>query len=220
MNLRSGNQPSAKRIRTFLQRELSRLDPDRPLARQDAVLRYRDDDVEIVFRPVALLPDRRGDATLRMMSGPPSISRGGGTAAPLVAAVEEKGTRYGRLAAPYVIAINALSEWGTRREDMIDALYGERWTSTEAQLAARRSPPARGVFSGTFTGVSAVFVTTAVPWNLPYASAVLLHNPHAEHPYSGELCAFTEARLSEGGIVWKEGLQLGEVLGITAGPEE
>jgi hypothetical protein len=79
--LRSGHQPVAKAVRRFLREKLDRLDPDRPLDDpRGSRLRCQDDDVEIDFRPVALLPDRRGDPSLYILGGPPSKSRWGGMA--------------------------------------------------------------------------------------------------------------------------------------------
>ena len=215
--LLSGRQPSAKAVRKFLREKLDRLDPDRPIYdSRDGRLRYSDDDVEIDFRPVALRPERRGDASLRILGGPPSKSRWGGTAPPLRAKLRDKAGRYGRLPGPYVVAINATSEWGTRREDIIAAVYGESWTLTPAQIEARRSPPEAGILTNAYSRVSAVLVTTAAPWHLR-GEAVLLHNPSAEWPYSGELCAFTECRLEGDSIGWKVGCSLADVLGVPPG---
>ena len=190
----SGRQPSGKRIRAFLKRELRGLYPDQiaddmqrdgPDAAPAFV--FRDGDFKLEVSVIPKSPRFREGNRKRWVVVPPTRTRWGGSDSALRTSTLSKATRYGELSHPYVVAVNALSRWGTDQEDVLMALFGtveyERTVRT-----GRRNPAcdceAVWVSSGgpQNTGVSAVLVTKVTSWNMATARLLLYHNPFAARP--------------------------------------
>lgn len=102
----------------------------------------------------------------------PWKSRWGGGEQALLNAIKAKATKYGPLELPFVVAINALSRWGTHAEDVTRALYG-------GELNGRATG---GLFSSKYSRLSGVLVTKATAWGPPNPSIHLYHNPQAQKP--------------------------------------
>jgi hypothetical protein len=139
---------------------------------------------------------------------------------PLREAILQKAKRYGTPDKPYVIAINALSEW-LESDQIVEALFGdERWVSRfpEDELRFQRQP--NGVWtstSGTYTRVSAVMVFQKLhPWNFPSASVRLFHHPQAQRPLNdGPSLALPHATVRGDELVFVNGESTGEIFGLS-----
>jgi hypothetical protein len=134
------------------------------------------------------------------------------------AAIKEKASRYGRLHLPYIIAVNAISKWGTNHSDVMEALFGseELFISAVGHERMERKPD--GVWQGPkgpqCTRVSAVLVTTVVPWNVPNGNIRLYHNPFAKRPCSDIPWRIPQAVVRCSKMERTAGPSLGNILGL------
>jgi hypothetical protein len=112
-------------------------------------------------------------------------------------AVNSKATRYGELDLPYVVAVNAMSEFA-HEEDAVDALFGPlativRRTGGDEHEFARLpdgvwNSERKGPGEPTNTRVSAVLSTERLtPWTGGQQRARLIMNPWAKNPLPPEL---------------------------------
>ncbi len=113
----TNRQPSGRRIRSFLERELKKYDADQvtddyELAGSRALptLRYEDPQVHIDFTLIPKKPVGRKKRS-RPIGVYPMASRWGGTTPSIRNAISRKATRYGRLDRPFVVALNCASPW-------------------------------------------------------------------------------------------------------------
>ena len=86
---------------------------------------YKNDagfEVEISAFPKAA--EMRRKPTVRTVGAVPGGVRWGGSGHSLKKAITDKCSKYGRLNIPFVIAVNAISSWGTGQEDVEEALFG------------------------------------------------------------------------------------------------
>ncbi|WP_419256045.1 hypothetical protein ACN2C6_19235 (plasmid) [Caulobacter sp. ErkDOM-YI] len=104
--------------------------------------------------------------------------------------VEKKASRYGDLDIPYVVAVNAMSDY-KREEDAIDAMFGSpcvvvrRYDDGRTETAESRNND--GVWQGEKgprkKGLSAILSTERLmPWSVGQRRARLIRNPWATHP--------------------------------------
>lgn len=198
INLLSGRQPSVRQIRDGIKADLASLDADE-LIRAGSVPegRYRDNNVQVLYRVFAKKPDFRSQST-RMISGPPPEVRHGYSDAPIRRAVAEKARKYGVLTRPLVIALNNIGKW-VDEEAILLALFGEATLLSEAEKSWRTERLKSGAFQEGFnTRVSAVLITNVMPWSVSRATVCLYHNPFAKRPYSGVLCGLPQMRFVDG----------------------
>lgn len=227
--------PSGRAIREFLARELAALDPD-DIARRYASeggwealpkLVYATDNVHLVFRPIPVRAEKRGKVE-RPIGGlgpgePVKIN-------PMLAlrrAVRRKASGYGKLGIPYVVAVNALAEYGPHSTDLIEALFGtvdlhffRNPSGVGSSSRWVRSP--NGAWFGPTgphnTRVSAVLYSLpAIPWNLGSVPSLLIRNPWARYPDTSELGSLPKAQIDDSGLVWLEGTSTGQILGLPEG---
>ena len=224
-----GKQPSARKIRAFLKRELATIDPDsvdvsqlaRPLL-EGPGLTYQDETITIVIALMPRSPAARGRTDIRPIGVYPMASRWGGSDALIRDAVKSKATRYGELDLPYVVAENCISEWGVDDEDILNALFG-----TEQFAFAQGSPtpvPSRrrdGALIGPNgpwnTRVSAVLVSTLFPWNLGACRLELYHNPWAAKPLRACSFALRQGTVLDGSVTWSGATELLSHFGLEPG---
>jgi hypothetical protein len=76
----------------------------------------------------------------------------------------------------FVIAVNALSNWGAGREDVEEALFNGTTQNDkcEAVWIGPQGPHHRGL--------TAVLFAKVCPWNIASSELRLHHNPFARHP--------------------------------------
>lgn len=223
--------PSAKGIRSFLEENLARLNPDEVAAllkdEDFSVLprwRYEHDGWTIDFFPVPKSPNARGKSGIRPVglhfSGIEFVDSKGS----IRQAILTKAGSYGNLDHPYVIAVNALGEH-VDEIDVREALFGtEQWTiqtsssSEPADPKMTRQPD--GVWTSAsgprYTRVSAVLVTKRLlPWNIPRVDARLYHNPWAQQRCTCELTRLPQAVPENNRMTLLEGTSLGALLGLS-----
>jgi hypothetical protein len=131
-------------------------------------------EVEISAFPKAA--EMRRKSTVRTVGAVPGGVRWGGSGRALRKAITDKCQKYGRLNIPFVIAVNALSNWGTGREDVEEALFSGTTQNDkrEAVWIGPQGPRNRGL--------SAVLIAKVWPWNIASSELRLHHNPFARYP--------------------------------------
>jgi len=226
--------PPARRIRSFLAKRIAQLNPD------DVTELYKSGGLEalpkwhyeyegwkIDFYPIPKKPDARGKAGVRPIGLQFHGFRLVDTRVAIREAVVAKAGRYGDFDLPYVIAVNAFSQFGINQIDVMDALFGkEQWTvqitqSGPAETEMTRKPDGAWTSKSgpRYTRVSAVLLaSTVLPWNVPRAPICLYHNPWAKRPYISELTRFPQAiPQQEGHMEWCDGETIGHILDLPFG---
>lgn len=219
-------QPSARKLRRFVAQSISDLDPDhisRLLENHGSDSRptwtFRDGDFEFGFSVCPKAPAARGKRDSKLIGAYPGEARWGGSAGALKTVLAKKATKYGALGYPYVIAVNAIGQWGTNRRDEAEALFG----SDEAHSALsieelRRTRGRNGLWIGPQgirnTRVSAVLFARVGPWGLPGAPIRLYHNPFAQHPCVDSPWRIPQAVPDGSTMSWIDGATVGELLGL------
>jgi hypothetical protein len=179
---------------------------------------FEDGDVRM---EVALIPKSaaaRGQPGLRPIGVYPVQVKRGDSVPAIRSALEEKASGYGILPAPYVIAVNAVSEWGTERREPEEALFGAEEVFDSGTGARRLVRMSDGLFrpgSNTVNQrVAAALVGTAWPWAPAHLPLILYHNPWADTPLPLEVLPFPQVRLSNGHFERLSGPSLHDVLGL------
>lgn len=201
----SNSQPSGKRVRAFLKKRIDSLDPD-VVAKEytDRLLDfpswfYEEEGLTIEFGVVPKSPEGRLKEGGRAIGVFPMKTRWGSDAPSIRDAVTKKGGRYGELEVPYVIAVNAITEWGLDHIDAMEALFGTETFLfapgvTEPRMVRKPDGAFRNKAGPAYTRVSAVLLAFgAHPPSLASLPVRLYHNPWAQNPYSGPLCQLDQA---------------------------
>lgn len=224
--------PSARRIRAFLENEVKKYDADeivRACEREGSsalpVLRYSNEGLIAEFQLIPVKPSARGKRGRRAIG----IHTGGRVvqvkpSRSLTRAIRRKATKYGELDVPYVIAVNAVGEYGTYTEDIVEALYGEERIQLRLTESGRSNARQIRVPGGVWlsprgqprhTRVSAVMIANPLTvWNIPKAPIRVYENPWATNPLGTELDRLPRALIRESDIEWLEGSTLGEIIGL------
>jgi len=129
-------------------------------------------------------------------------------------AVQRKAGRYGELAFPYIIAVNVLSDF-VDRTDEVEALFGDEQWPGEPRIA---NGVWRGVGGPQNTRVSGVAIFERLEQsNLPRVVSCLYHNPWAVRLYQGELDRLPHAVVKNNKLEFHDGETLSVILGLPAG---
>lgn len=100
--------------------------------------------------------------------------------------------RYGRLALPFVVAIQVVDEFRIAKIDVMNGLFGPEAVATDAQGNPRAARVPDGAWI-TATGpihrtISAVMAwSTLEPWNFTAIEPVVVHNPYASVPFPNDI---------------------------------
>lgn len=227
--------PSAKRMRQELSRWLSKLNPDGLAAQieefgisSSSSYRYKHDGWEIEFTAIPKSGSKRGQPRIRpigtIFKGVKWIS----TWESIRDAVSKKGSHYGDLEAPLVVAVN-VGRFDLDRIEEMQALFGqERFTFSPYDLSQKpkmdRAP--NGLWFGAegirYRRISAVMISPDVsPWKVANRNLRLYHNPWAIYPVEGTVCTLPQAvpRTTPDGIKmeWQDGTHPREILGLSEG---
>jgi hypothetical protein len=143
---------------------------------------------------------------------------------PIRNAILDKATRYGQLDAPYVVAVNAMSDYADA-DDAIDAVFGTPGTLIRRTADGYEDHPGRerdGVWLGaggpTKTRVSAVFSTERLnPWSLAQRRARAILNPWAGRPLSSSPFQTDVVDVHERRLRRSPGLSLQELFRLPEG---
>jgi hypothetical protein len=136
--------------------------------------------------------------------------------------VKKKASRYGNLAAPYVVAINAMGNH-QGEEDAIDAMFGSPCvvirTYEDGRVEHRNSRNPDGVWHGRGfprkKGLSAILSTERFyPWSVGQRRARLIRNPWATSPFPA--CSFRvdEMNLVKSHLMRIHGQSFSEIFGL------
>jgi len=216
--------PSGQRIRAFLTERLAGLNRIEVLAllEQENVpgfealprWRYEHDGWTIDFFPLPKPESLQGQTDVRPIGLQFSGFELLHTKEAIRNAVQQKAGRYGELAFPYVIAVNVLSDF-VDRTDEVEALFGDEQWPGEPRVA---NGVWRGIAGPQNTRVSGVAVFERLEQsNLPRVVSCLYHNPWAARPYEGELDRLTHAVVNENKLKFHDGESLGTILGLPEG---
>ena len=186
-----------------LQAWLSSLDADQLIASGSPSADFGIESVEwaqggwhLIFEAYPLPADRRGPGGRIIGTLRPAEAHIIDDVTPLRKRLTAKTKAYGKLDAPYVIAIDTVGEF-TEDRDFVSALYGTP-AIRYYQNAGRDAPPPVGIrlFDGLWgrrdgwhqTHVSAVLASTRiVPWTVGSTAPTLWHHPGADLPID-EIC--------------------------------
>ena len=196
LNLPHGVQPATKKVTAFLDKQLKTVDADTLTSQFRTggfdslpIWIYKDAGIRIEFRPIPKSPVMRGKKEVRPIGFYPIESQISTTAKAIKDAVCDKATRYGKLGAPYLVAINSLSSWGTDTTDIEEALFGSEQVHLDRRTGqiVGYSRKQNGAFYGPKgpqnTRVSGAIIGTILPYSIAKTSLTLYHHPHAEYPF-------------------------------------
>lgn len=128
---------------------------------------------ELEITAIPKTPGTRGLSDIQPIGSlPPEVRWGGGSAA-LRNSLKGKMTKYGKSDIPFVVAVNALSSWGTSREDALEALIRPSEERSMSETLWNHTKNTR---------VSGVIVARAFPWNVLGTTLCFYHNPFAKRP--------------------------------------
>jgi hypothetical protein len=220
-------QPSSRRIKSVLERELSKLDPESLLASATRVtdlpsLHYEDECVVIDFELVPKKQEAWGRPDARPIGMYPTRGRWGDGTEALRRTLNAKAKRYGQVGEPFVIAVNTLSPFGSEEAEWFEALFGTRQEFVRAgtdELYVRNLQDGFWGHAGEpkYTRVSAVLFGCALPFNVPRIRFLLFRNPWAAHPLPSGFWRLPVADFSTGELVKEnDGISVGDILGLSA----
>jgi hypothetical protein len=200
--------PTPKKIRKFIEESIAGLAPDvvahaNRIGYQLPRWTYRDEGgFELEVTVVPKLPESRGSPEIRPIGAYAGEARWGDSRAMLKKSIDDKATKYRALDRPFVIAVNATSQWGTGRDVVAKALFGSKEFGDQSD----------GVWNPTRnTRLSGVLVTTTLPWSIHCAPLCLYHNPFAKRSCRENAWKVPQAIARDSGIQWLEGINSAEL---------
>jgi hypothetical protein len=216
--------PSGQHIRAFLTERLAGLnrdkiaalleEPDVPGFEALPHWRYEHDGWTIDFFPLPKSDSLQGQTGVRPIGLQLGTFQLLHTKETIRTAVQQKAGRYGELVFPYIIAVNVLSDF-VDRTDEVEALFGDEQWPGESRVA---NGVWRAIAGPQNTRVSGVAIFERLEQsNLPRVVSCLYHNPWAVRPYQGELDRLTHAVVSENKLQFHDDESLGTILGLPAG---
>ncbi|MEW4570592.1 hypothetical protein AB1L88_22240 [Tautonia sp. JC769] len=220
----SGRPPSARRFRRFVQEQVAQLDYEAVLNvfavnDYEALPRftYKEGPAFVEFTLIPVKLEARGRVGKRAIGMFPAKTRWGSSSGAIRKALTRKGSKYGQLADPFIIAVNSMSEWGTCRNDFVDALFGSENVTVNIVTGEGTASRERNGFWLGPTGpqhrrVSAALFSTLNPYNLGVAGLTLWLNPWASLPYTGPLIELPHAVVVDEVVTFKSGVALRELL--------
>jgi len=217
--------PPGAKMRRFLERELSNLDPDiitklfeqgdfETLPRWE----WKYNGWQITFFPIPKKPEARGKPGVRPIGL--QIQGIGRLPTPHVRikkSIQDKATKYGKIDLPYIIAINVINEFGVDEIDIRNALFGEE------QVAIKHKPGRK--LNGAWYGpngpqnkrVSAVLITVNLtPRSITKVTPVLWHNPWANYPLLPDIWQLPQLvpNKKDNRLLKKDGKSAWQLLGL------
>ena len=202
--------------------EIQRLiDREGPFAAPSRTIKCGSWSLQGWLEPIA--PEKRGDDRARTLVIGPARTEECDSSTPIQRAVKKKASKYGRLDAPLVVAVNVSNPFLDKNAEM-EALFGkEQITYFEERpdfpSKLGRKPDGVWIQGGhqpRYTRLAAVLVfRDLVPWNLCCVPNCLYVNPFAgDMKLPDVLYRLSHAREHEGEIQWFEGENIGRLLGV------
>jgi len=189
----SDQPPGTRQLRKDLEAWLATLDPDAITSPEEwPSWTWRNQTGwALVFRAIPKSPKARGNPDMRAVG----IYDHGGVRivdhkAPLLDALQFKGSRYGKLDLPFVVAVMEDGDYPPDASSIADALYGTSvgdFDPATGAVVERKERAADGYWRDTtgprHTLVSAVITAWSLsPWEVPRRYPRVWHNPHAANP--------------------------------------
>jgi hypothetical protein len=223
------SSPPGREIRSFLERELAKLNPDDVAQliekggyRAAPEWRFEAAGWRAKFFPIPKSPDARGKPGVRPLGmwfhGVHQIT----TWQAIRDSVLAKAGRYGELDLPYVVAVDVFAEHQDRIQVM-EALFGQeqiviRWSGGIPGKAEPARAP-NGVWTSETgprnTRVSAVLIgENVLPSRAAAPTLCLYHNPWAKRAYRGALTRLPQAVPVVDHMEWRDGLHTADALGL------
>lgn len=221
-------QPSGRELTRRAHEWLNSLDADRLRVLlvergldQMPTLLWTHEEWELCLRAIPLSAERTG-AARRLISAQGDGVRWLNAWVPLRNAVKKKASRYGSIAKPLIVAVNADS-FHLDEIDEVQALYGEeRWVeiigqSDQGGPRRLKNGAWRGPHGPQSRKVSGVwFFNDLTPYTLASRRSTLYLNPWAHIPAPPVLEKFPTRRLIDHSLVTADGIGLRSVFGIQA----
>lgn len=139
--------------------------------------------------------------------------------------VEKKASRYGTLDLPYVVAINAMSDF-QNEQDVIDAMFGSPCVVVrrfeDGRIEHQDNREDNGVWRGPDgprkQGLTAVLSTERLyPWSVAQRRGRLIRNPWATNPLPAIALGLDELNPERDRLVKTAGSSLAELFGLPEG---
>lgn len=223
-------QPSGKKLASAILRWLDSLDPDEIqeiIEKEgfDAISPYvwEHEEWSLTFRPIPLKVDRRGKAKSLIaaaMGGAGFIDAW----TPIRDAVKFKGSKYGVLELPFLIAVN-FDSFALSRIDEMQALFGQEQFIFEDGFP-EREPQMERAPNGAWFGpngpqyrrVSGAWIFNDLsPYTIASRRNTIYLNPWAPTALPRELLVLPYAEADNGKMKWAEGKSLREIFGLHEG---
>lgn len=220
-------QPSGKKLLAATLKWLDSLDPDEvhaEVARYGLIstptFSWKHEKWHVLLRPIPLKPERRGigRALIGMLDG------GAGLIdqwSPIRDAIKFKGSKYGDLDKPLLVAVN-FGSFHLDRTDEMEALYGQEQYVLDAR-DPEKEPKLKRAPNGAWIGKSgpqakrvsgAWIFNDLTVYTLSARHHTIYFNPWATHPLPEALKTMPHAIVSEEKMEWCSGLSLADVLGL------
>lgn len=197
----STTQPSASRMRSFLEKKIGVLDYDALVAGgTDSAPRWvwSERGWMISFFPIPMKQEARNRPG-RPIGLIGQAARQVDSKTPLLNALKSKAGRYGEFEYPYIIAVNAMDPY-LGQDEFIEVLFGEpSLDATTGQVTSNPHLDALwfGADGPRNRRVSAVLVTFRMtPWKIATDTPVLWHNPCATNTFDHELWGGSQVNLN------------------------
>jgi hypothetical protein len=193
LELKSENQPSAKKIKRYLESEFNKYDPDEvdnkiKIHGPDSLdtITYEDQNIKLSATFIPRSKQLRGKKDVKSIGMYPFQTFKESVENSIKTAVEKKATRYGELDKPYLICINSISEKGLGYEDIMNSFFGSlqvTYSSNPKNNDLHYTRALDGMFLNSYgqmyTRVSAVLITHVYPSTLHVANHWLVKHPFA-----------------------------------------
>lgn len=216
--------PKGRKLKKSLKKWLDSLDPDQVTKDVEEhgfdflpEWKWAHDGWNITFRALAIKPSRRGmgQRTIGMYSGEGGFRD---SWSPIRDAIIKKGSKYGVLDKPLVIAVNS-SSFHLDRIDEVQALFGQEQFSVLTGEKTKLSRAANGAWFGKqgtqYTRVSGVWIFCGLsPWTITSSRQTLFCNPHGLFKVPESMEIFPHGKVINDRLEFFEGKALISILGL------
>jgi hypothetical protein len=222
------SQPSGKRLIRDIHSWLDSLDPD-SVQQQintegfESIISFEWDheDWKMIFRPIPLKLEKRGKSANLIGVGNMAVGWVDSWS-PIRDAVKFKGSKYGPLEKPLLIAVN-LNSSALDKIDEMQALYGQEQFVFEVEnpdKEPRMERAPNGVWYNKkgpqYTRVSGVWIFNDLhPSSISVRKQTIYFNPWATHPLPDSLKYFPHAVPENNKMSWLEGVSFSELYGLS-----
>ena len=224
------SQPSGKKITKAVHRWLDSLELEGIQAQIDEgdlfsipPFEWHHEDWVLQLRPIPLKLERRGKSTRLIGIG----AGGGGIVdawSPIRNAIKMKGSKYGELDKPLLVAVN-LNAFNLEDIDEMQALYGQeqyvyKIGNVDSEHRMERAP--NGAWYGKggpqHTRVSGAWIFNDLrPSSMAVRRQTIYFNPWAKHPLTNKLCCFPHAIPEGNKMCWNDGISLSTIFHLNEG---